>query len=291
MSAPAPPPALPPDPPATPPPSPPVPGAPLPPHPGPAPAPPAGSPAGSPPVLWSLYRLMLRTTATRGRLVTIGLLGLVAVFIGWVVGQGRPRDILEVSTFVVSEYGLGLLVPVCALVFASSALGDANEDGTLVYLWLRPVGRWKIAVAAYLASLTIVWPLTVPVLAVAAWATRAPYAVVPATVAAATVEVIAYVGIFLALGFRTRRALLAGLLYIFVWENFIARAGGTTARLAVRAYGQSTLRSVAGSRSDVLGIELALSQVDPPWTWIIPVLVAAAAVAYTTYRLRRQDVP
>lgn len=265
---------------------------------GPGPAGPTAGPAAPvlgavavPGALRVLYVVMLRTVATKGRIITIFLLGLLAVLIGWVVGRAQPVNLLEVSTFVVSEYGLGLLVPVSALVFASSALGDTNEDGTLVYLWLRPVPRWKIALAAYLASLTVVWPLTVPLLAAASWSTNARSMVVAGSIAAATVEIIAYVGLFLALGFRTRRALLAGLLYIFVWENFVARAGGTPAKLAVRSYGQSTLQSITGARSDVLGIELALSGIDPPWTWIVPVIVAIAAVGYTTYRLRRQDVP
>ena len=39
------------------------------------------------------------------------------------------------------SYGLSLLIPVVALVFASAALGYLAEDGTLVYLWLRPLAR------------------------------------------------------------------------------------------------------------------------------------------------------
>ena len=38
------------------------------------------------------------------------------------------------------------------LVFASAALGDPNEDGTLVYLWLRPV-RSRVVIAAIASSI------------------------------------------------------------------------------------------------------------------------------------------
>ena len=32
---------------------------------------------------------------------------------------------------------------------ALAALGDMREDGTLVYLWLRPMDRWAIVVGAW----------------------------------------------------------------------------------------------------------------------------------------------
>ena len=43
------------------------------------------------------------------------------------------------------------------------------------------------------------------------------------------------------LAMRVKRPLVWGLLYIFIWEGFVARAGPTAARLAVRAYGSSIL--------------------------------------------------
>ena len=55
-----------------------------------------------------------------------------------------------------------------SLVFASAALGDVAEDGTLVYLWLRPYPRWQLAVAAFAASVTVVVPVAVLPLVIAA---------------------------------------------------------------------------------------------------------------------------
>ena len=71
---------------------------------------------------------------------------------------GQPAD---AAWTLVDAYGLSLLIPVVALVFASAALGDLAEDGTLVYLWLRPLPRWQLALAAFAASVTVAVPVAV----------------------------------------------------------------------------------------------------------------------------------
>ena len=71
---------------------------------------------------------------------------------------------------MISDLGFTTLVPIVALVFASAALGDMREDGTLVYLWLRPMDRWPVVVGAWLASITVSLPLTL----VPLWCRRSP---------------------------------------------------------------------------------------------------------------------
>jgi ABC-2 type transport system permease protein len=87
-----------------------------------------------------------------------------------------------------------------------------------------------------------------------------------------------------ALGLRVRRALVWGLLYILIWEGFVALAGAGAARLAVRSYTRSVL-------ADVTGVELRLATVGPTTAVVVPVLVAVAGLALTTWRLRTMDVP
>ena len=52
-------------------------------------------------------------------------------------------------------------MPIVALVFGSSVLGETREDGTLVYLWLRPMNRAPIVAGAAAAAATAALPLTV----------------------------------------------------------------------------------------------------------------------------------
>ncbi len=96
----------------------------------------------------ALWRMFLATQVTKGRLVGLGALGALAVVLGVAVGAGDGDDPVGAGIGLVSSYGLALFVPVTTLVFASAVLGEPNEDGTLVYLWLRPLARWRLVAVA-----------------------------------------------------------------------------------------------------------------------------------------------
>ena len=103
------------------------------------------------------------------------------------------------------------------------------------------------------------------------------------TVVAVLVSITAYCAIFTAWGIRIRRALPWGLAYILLWEGFVAGAGRTAGRLAIRSYSQSIL-------SEYTGIGLRLAQFPLIVGIIVPLVVAALALVYASHRLRVQDV-
>ena len=231
----------------------------------------------------TIYRVTLRIQATRGRLIALALLGVVGVLIGLAIGVGDVVDPLEAGTNMINGFGLSLYAPVVTLVFASAALGDPTEDGTLVYLWLRPVPRWQIVAATYLATLTVALPLVLLPLGLAAVLTGAGGDLVRGALTSAALAVVAYGGIFTWLGLRVRRALVWGLAYILLWEGFVASAGRSAARLAVRAYTRSVLERATG-------ISLKLADVSAFYSVFVPLVVGIAAAALTVRRLRRTEV-
>lgn len=239
--------------------------------------------AGLAPHHLPLYRLLLRSQLTRARVLALLASGIVGIVVGAAIGASDQVDELRAGARFVNTFGLTLLVPVTSLVFAAAALGDPSDDGTLVYLWLRPARRVRIVVAAAASSFTVAWPLVVGPLTLAAWATGGGTTLVVGTVVAATMALVAYTGLFCALGLRVKRSLVWGLLYIFIWEGFIATANDTAGRLAVRTYARSIL-------SDLTDVTLRFAAVSSPWRWLVPPLVTVVALAYATWRLRRQDI-
>lgn len=231
----------------------------------------------------ALYRLMLRNQLTRARLLGLLALGALGVIMGLVIGGSDVVDHELAGVRLVDTYGLALLTPVATLIFAAAALGDPNEDGTLVYLWLRPVPRWRVILAAVASSITVTWPVVIGPLLIAAAATGAGPDLVWATAVSATVAVVAYGAVFVALGLRVRRALMWGLLYIFIWEGFVAQANSSAARLAIRSYTRSLLSQLAD-------VYLRLADVALTAAWVVPMFVAVVAFAYATWRFTRQDV-
>jgi ABC-2 type transport system permease protein len=230
------------------------------------------------------YGLLLRLMARRARLIGLGLLGLVIVVAGWAVGRAVDDvDRAEAGVQIISNLGLGVLIPVVALVFASASLGDLREDRTLVYLWLRPMDRWPVVVAAAAASVTIAAPLTLVPTALGAALTGAGGTLVVAAVASGLLAVVTYSAVFVLVGLVLRRALVWGLLYVLIWEGFVALAGAGAARVAIRAYTRSLLSHIADVDLDTLTMPPAVAV-------IVPLAVSAVAILVASRRLDRMDI-
>ena len=120
---------------------------------------------------------------------------------------------MQAAADVAASYGLGIVVPLAALWFGTSAIGDLVEDRLLVYLWLKPVPRWQLPAAAILATITLVVPLTAVPLAVSALAAGAGELALAALLAA-SLAACAYAGLFVAAGLWFRRAVWWGLAFV-----------------------------------------------------------------------------
>src|ERR1043165_6367408 len=94
---------------------------------------------------------------------------------------------------VIDGLGLAVLAPVASLVLASAALGDLAEDRTLVYVWLRPPARGRMATGALAAALAAALPVVIVPLLISDLIGGARSQLVAATLASATVAVVGYV--------------------------------------------------------------------------------------------------
>jgi ABC-2 type transport system permease protein len=231
-----------------------------------------------------VYRLLLRQLVTRGRLLALSAVGVAVAGVAWAVGSSSEiDDPLEAAVQVISNLGFAVLVPVVALVFASASLGDGREDGTLVYLWLRPMDRWPVVVGAWLAAITLSLPLTVVPLGAAALLSGGGAELLAATTLAALVGVIVYSALFVLLGLVVKNSIVWGLGYVLVWEGIVAAFGSFAAKLAIRGYTRSILTSMTD-------IDLDLGDLSLAPAIVVPVLVSVVALAIAAVRLRDLDV-
>ena len=228
-------------------------------------------------LMGTVFRLILRMQVTRGRAVGLGALGALAVLLAIAVRSESSvaADRLNSMFNVVDGLGLGVLTPVVALVFASAALGDLAEDRTLVYVWLRPVDRWRITLGALAATLCAALPFVLVPFGVGVLIAGVAADLLVPTLLSASIAVFAYSTIFLGLGLRVKRALVWGLVYVVVWEGAVARAARGAARLSVQVYGRSLLAEMV----DHLPPRQAASTVA---SVVVPLAVAVAAWIITT---------
>jgi ABC-2 type transport system permease protein len=228
------------------------------------------------------YRLVLGQVRSVGRIVALFALSLTATIAGFAVGTSDAATV-DNGAAVIANLGFAVVVPVVCLVFAGGAIGDLREDKTLVYLWLRPIGRWPIVVGAAAAALTIATPIVLPTVVVAAMLTGLGSDLVVATLLATTVGLVTYTSLFTMLGVWLQRHIVWGLAYILIWEGFIALGGPGVAQFAIRTYTRSILVDRTGA--DLVGADFStLTAV------IVPSIVSVVSLAVASWRLSHQDI-
>lgn len=239
---------------------------------------------GWPRALAVSYRVLIRQILTPGRLIGLGLGGVAYILIGWAVRSGDVSIRAADAAALASGAGLAFVLPVFTLIFATAVLGQANEDGTLVYLWLRPMDRAPVVLGGLAATLSLAAPLVLVPVTGAAIAAGADAGVATAAAVSALLGAAAYGAVFLAFSLVVKRSILWGLAYVLIWENIAPILGDTAARLSLRNYTQSVLANLSGV--DLEGLDPA----STPVAILVLAAVAVGGVALASARLSRLDV-
>ncbi len=239
----------------------------------------------------ALTRHILRQLTRGKRLWGLSLLSAVAGLSAWIAGAGRrAEDVIE-SYHVIVATAAGATLSIAMLVMGAAALRDERDAGTLSYLYLKPIARWRFAVSAWAAAAlaaglaaTVGWAVgwVAMGLTIGSWTLALP--ALSAYLAAA----VGYTAIFVPVGYLFSRAVLVGLAYVFVWEAIITRIvvglGATSVwRTALSIYADLTL--LPEDALDVLG------NVPPSVTSGVVKLLAMVVIGTgaLTWALKRRD--
>src|SRR5262249_3131296 len=131
------------------------------------------------------------------------------------------------------------------LLYAAGMITDEVEDQTLTYLLLRPLPRWALYVTKFAATVVVTAALTgiftTLALIVIYWNTAQLWGdILPVRALQITglfaLTQLSYCSLFGVLSLLTRRALLAGLVYIVAIEGLLANFRSITQRLTVMYY-------------------------------------------------------
>jgi ABC-2 type transport system permease protein len=134
--------------------------------------------------------------------------------------------------------GLGypLVLPLVAILAASSVLGPEVDDGSIVYLLSKPVSRYGIAISKWVVALGATLAAgSLPILVAALItgdSTRAVALFVGAAVAGTT-----YSALFLAISAVTRHAVIASLMFVLIWESLLGNLFTGIAWLSISQWG------------------------------------------------------
>lgn len=240
-----------------------------------------------PPIFLQTLRSLL---SGRRWAVAAALDALVLIVVVILAAAGEPGRDEKHLVDLFSNVVLPIVLPLIAVLFATEALGAEVEDGTLIYLTLRPQPGGSIVLqkfaAAALVTLVAVWAVSLGAFVVLTRGSGGG-AMLVAVLAAGGLGAVAYTALFLLVGLLVRRALLVGILYVLLWEGTVAALSTAAAHLSVRYYAFGIFAGVLG-RDDL--VDPATAGPPAAGSMLFLLVVAALVVAYTARRLRRIEL-
>ena len=177
---------------------------------------------------------------------------------------------------MISFLGFPLVLPLVAILAASSVLGPEVDDGSIVYLLAKPVSRHAVAISKWLVA----WLATLVVGSLGVF--------IAALVAGGGSQAVAgssrrwwpvrrTPALFLALSSFTRHAVVIGLIFVLIWEGL---AGGFLSGVAWLSIGQWGIQLGHAVSSDLD------DPVNLPWALLASIVVTVGGVWFAGDRLR-----
>jgi ABC-2 type transport system permease protein len=189
-----------------------------------------------------LFRTALRDQMRVGRLMWTALLVVLPPLLAliWRMVSRKEFDPAIAYNTLCGGLVFGFTLTILSVIFATSAVSQDLEGRTIVYLLTRPVPRWRILLAKFMASLVVivasVWLSSAALALVAYGPGRVGEARLLRDLAILPIGALAYGSLFLFLATFVRWALLFGLLFAFGWESWVPSLPGDFAKVSLMAY-------------------------------------------------------
>ena len=236
----------------------------------------------------SVFTLTLRQLAgSRRWWLVLGLTAIPLLAAALFHAADSTTTAREYADDVTSSLIASAILPLVMLLLGVAAFGNEVGDRTLVYLTTKPVVRWRI-VGPKVAATLLVGGLPVAIsggLAIVVIQKGDLHGAL-ATAGGLLAGAAAYTAVFTWAGLATRHALVAGLVYVFVWEATLAAYLDGIRFLSVRRYALALVNGLDTERLDPSDISLSAGAAA-----VGVALVLAGFTALTVRKLSRMDVP
>jgi len=211
----------------------------------------------------------------------------VPVFVAIAIVRGDVSP--DSQAIIAGRLLITTVAPLVALVLAVTAIGDERESGTIVYLATARISRLQIVLEKALAGVVCSIVLLLPAL-LAIGILGSHLGIGSSNIMrgiAGTVLVAAvYTCVFITVGLLLKRALVAGIIYILIWEGAIATVAPSAERVSMTAWARAISDGgLYGLQRDLMPTQSAMSAV------IALLIVSVLAVALGAWRLNRMDLP
>jgi ABC-type Na+ efflux pump permease subunit len=231
---------------------------------------------------------MLWSRRTIFMALIVGAPIVVAVLVRLLVGLGAPlfdstevrdgvRSSVRVPGPVIFGYAIWWLyirfiVPVLGVFYGTSLMADEIEDKTITYLFVRPVRRGAVLLGKYLAylactifvvlpSVVIVYLLVVPING----SLGASFIDLLTDLGLIALGLAVYGAVFAFVGAKLKRPLLAGLVFVFGWEQAALLFPGYMKNFTVAFYLQALVPHAMPREGIVSALQVMFSSSPGLW--------------------------
>jgi ABC-2 type transport system permease protein len=191
---------------------------------------------------------------------------------------------LDTATALLTQFGLGALLPLLALLAGTGVISPEIDDGQIMYLMTKPIARPLISTTKYLVAVSLVIGFgVVPIFISAVIMNGMTAGLATGFALGSLVGGIAYCALFIAIAVLSRFAVTIGLIYALVWENLLARYAPGAKTLSIRQW--------AISITDLSTNATAVTS-DVHTSTAVPLLVALTAlgVLFAGWKLRTLSI-
>jgi ABC-2 type transport system permease protein len=235
----------------------------------------------------TLVTITLRALLNRRRTLLLALLGLLMIGAAVLYRLGADQDAADSLRFtlrLLGNFGIGVLLPLVAVIVGTAALGSELDDGTIVYLLAKPVARWRIVLVKVGVAWIVTCLLVAPAIYVAGMITNGDARLAGAFTIGSIAGALEYTAIFVALSLLTSRALIVGLAYVVIWEGVVAGLFAATRTVSVRQHVLAVVEGLGGEGAE------GLADLEPVLAAVLIAVVTILAVALAVRRLETVEL-
>ena len=191
-------------------------------------------------------RLSERAVLGRRRGVMLIVLPLVLIALAVVVRLLTDEGSGPVNT-VVGGLGLGLVLPLVALIATSSVLSPEIDDGSIVYLLAKPISRHTVVISKAVVAfgcvvVFAVLPMLIAGLVLAPSHRQLALAYCLGALAAGA----AYTALFAWLCTLSRHCVVLGLVYVLLWVGLVGDLFAGVRWLSITRWASALVESTSG---------------------------------------------
>lgn len=240
------------------------------------------------PIFWLTARQFLEGRSIR----IVAALAAVPLLLGLIeiIASGSDLQIRSILGQAFNELTIPTLLPLIALILSSSAIGNEISDRTLIYLVLKPWSRFRVINEKYLATVAIGATIAVTFgfivwVVLGAVSSNLDGELLLAIIVSSALAVAAYSAAFTLLSLLITRVLMAGLLYVLIWESLLARFIPGLRLLSIRHYVQSVYGQVLNDGNINVAQQSGMAA-----SLIVLVVVVAGSLILSWLRLQQMDL-